>query len=132
MTTPSLDALLKIAEAATPGPWIAASRPSSVVGWPIVQGGVGRSICNVSVAPPFDHPGNVEFNAFSCANAAHIAAFNPTVAQALVKVAMAAEKIATDKVSNEDGWTDEYVVLWNTLHDQLEALTAALKGSNHG
>ena len=35
----------------TPGPWMAASSPSSVVGWPVVRQGVGRSICSVSYLP---------------------------------------------------------------------------------
>lgn len=123
MTTPDLAALLKIAEAATPGPW--------VVGEPDQHGQAVVRDKDIERFTCWHHSvGAIEKEMH--ANAAHIAAFNPTVAQALVKVAMAAEKIATDKVSNEDGWTDEYVVLWNTLHDQLEALTAALKGSNHG
>jgi hypothetical protein len=35
----------------TPGPWMMAAIPSSVVGWPIVQQGVGRSICSISYLP---------------------------------------------------------------------------------
>ena len=34
-------------QAHTPGPWIAAAKPSSFVGWPVV-GPMGRSIANVS------------------------------------------------------------------------------------
>ena len=34
----------------TPGPWMAAAAPSSVVGWPVV-GGMGRSIANVTWLP---------------------------------------------------------------------------------
>jgi hypothetical protein len=43
----------------TPGPWVASSRNSSVVGWPVV-GRNGRSICNltmpraVSVTPAYE------------------------------------------------------------------------------
>lgn len=34
----------------TKGPWMAAARPSSVVGWPVVSpAAMGRSICNVTV-----------------------------------------------------------------------------------
>jgi len=33
----------------TPGPWMAASRPSSIVGWPVVApGDGGRSVCNIT------------------------------------------------------------------------------------
>jgi hypothetical protein len=35
----------------TPGPWMMAAIPSSVVGWPIVKQGVGRSICSISYLP---------------------------------------------------------------------------------
>ena len=68
----NLDELLKIAEAATPGPWYANDR--MVSSRPTGSG-------DVAVAQP-DH--KAEY-----ANAAHIAAFNPRTAQALVKVAMA-------------------------------------------
>lgn len=34
----------------TKGPWMAAARPSSVVGWPVVApADMGRSVCNVTV-----------------------------------------------------------------------------------
>ena len=34
----------------TRGPWMAAARPSSVVGWPVVApADMGRSVCNVTV-----------------------------------------------------------------------------------
>lgn len=34
----------------TTGPWMAAARPSSVVGWPVVSpADMGRSVCNVTV-----------------------------------------------------------------------------------
>lgn len=33
----------------TPGPWMAAARPSSIVGWPVVApNAIGRSICNIT------------------------------------------------------------------------------------
>lgn len=39
----------------TPGPWMAAGKPSSVVGWPVV-GPIGRSICSVSWMPQKAYP----------------------------------------------------------------------------
>lgn len=42
-----IEELKALAEKATPGPWMAAAKPSSVVGLPIV-GPMGRSIANVS------------------------------------------------------------------------------------
>jgi len=61
----------------TAGPWIAASRPSSVVGWPVV-GPMGRSICNVSWMPRKAYPdvSDADYSAFNSeceANAALIA-----------------------------------------------------------
>jgi hypothetical protein len=38
------------AHTATPGPWIAAAGPSSIVGWPIVAQ-TGRLICNLATPP---------------------------------------------------------------------------------
>lgn len=35
----------------TPGPWMAAAGPSSVVGWPVVERPRGRSVCSVSWLP---------------------------------------------------------------------------------
>lgn len=35
----------------TPGPWMAAAKPSSIVGWPVVAPPTGRMICDVSIAP---------------------------------------------------------------------------------
>jgi hypothetical protein len=61
----------------TPGPWMAAAKPSSVVGWPIVAQS-GRSICSLTyvqhskIDPPV--PGDRAVNAESRANAYLIAA----------------------------------------------------------
>lgn len=55
----------------TPGPWMAAASPSSVVGWPVVRQGVGRAICGVSYLPK---EANAEVYAESEANAHLIAA----------------------------------------------------------
>lgn len=118
MTTPDLAALLKIAEAATPGPWAAndrmvSSRPN----------GSG----DVAVAQP-DH--KAEY-----ANAAHIAAFNPTVAKALVEGMKVLEELA-DRYAGDDGLDramkegiDAEIIGASAA---LSALTLALKGSNHG
>lgn len=62
----------------TSGPWMAASAPSSVVGWPVV-GPMGRSICNVSwmprkVYPDISDADYAAFNAECEANARLIAA----------------------------------------------------------
>ena len=62
----------------TPGPWMAAAAPSSIVGWPVV-GRMGRSICNVSWMPKKAYPdvSDADYAAFNAeceANARLIAA----------------------------------------------------------
>lgn len=63
----------------TPGPWLMASHPSSVVGWPIVAPqAMGRSICSLNYADPKAFagrmPGDGKFNAESKANGCLISA----------------------------------------------------------
>lgn len=63
----------------TPGPWLMAAKPSSVVGWPIVapQAG-GRVVCSLNYADRKafggPQPGDRTFNAESEANGRLIAA----------------------------------------------------------
>lgn len=62
----------------TPGPWMAAAKPSSIVGWPVVQTRIGRMICDVNyvqhnqIDPAVT--GDRAFNTESGANARLIAA----------------------------------------------------------
>lgn len=56
----------------TPGPWIAASSPSSIVGWPVVSK-EGRPICSMPEIPP-ELPNADNINAETLANAHLIAA----------------------------------------------------------
>lgn len=48
----------------TPGPWMAAAGPSSVVGWPVVARPQGRSICNVSWQPKPATVSDEDYHAF--------------------------------------------------------------------
>lgn len=76
-----LDAMLRIAQAASRGPWF--------VGEPDQHGQAVVRDKDIERFTCWHHSvGAIEKEMH--ANAAHIAAFNPTVAQALVKVAMAA------------------------------------------
>lgn len=57
----------------TPGPWLMVSRPSSIVGWPIVAPqAMGRVVCSLNYADPKAfggaQPGDRAFNAESEAN----------------------------------------------------------------
>lgn len=114
MTAPDLAALLKIAEAATPGPWKAQFSDTERAGVAEIDGKGWQSFAEVYVARS-----NGESNPEGRANAAHIAAFNPTVAQALVRVAMAAKDDARFFPVSQD------------MREALSALTAALKGNPH-
>jgi len=66
----------------TPGPWIAAASPSSVVGWPVVARPMGRSICNVSWLPGLPDDATAE-----CAANARLIAAAPALLEALQRLA---------------------------------------------
>jgi len=71
----NIDHIEKLLAEATPGPWIAAAKPSTVVGWPVVASS-GRSIASLNyvhhsaIDPKV--PGDDAFNRESAANAALI------------------------------------------------------------
>lgn len=84
-TPVDIEALEAAAKAATWGPWAAASSGSSIVGCvPIYQQGSGRSIGSTMWCPPA-HPAAEGINAQSLANAAHIAAADPTTVLAMIE-----------------------------------------------
>ncbi|WP_303713333.1 hypothetical protein [Brevundimonas naejangsanensis] len=62
----------------TPGKWLAAAKPSSVVGWPVVAAPMGQVICDVAIINKKpDHVSDGEFSAYYAqveANARLIAA----------------------------------------------------------
>lgn len=62
----------------TPGKWLAAAKPSSVVGWPVVAAPMGQVICDVAIINKKpDHISDGEFSAYYAqveANARLIAA----------------------------------------------------------
>lgn len=123
--------LLKIAEAATPGPWHLSGRLGPRDGSEGFYRISAASTLSLEVRPCADGyvPGQ------NAANAAHIAAFNPTVAKALVRAAMAAAAVAEYSRSTKYGSAlgqDLYLHSLTDLDRQITALTLALKGSNHG
>lgn len=69
----NLTELKRVAEAATPGPWIAAKYASSIVGLPVVGQLEGRAICNAYIGGPE-----------SDGNARHIATFDPPTVLAMI------------------------------------------------
>lgn len=62
----------------TPGKWMAAAKPSSIVGWPVVAAPMGQVICDVAIINKKpDHVSDGEFSAYYAqveANARLIAA----------------------------------------------------------
>jgi len=62
----------------TPGKWMAAAKPSSIVGWPVVAAPMGQVICDVAIINKKpDHISDGEFSAYYAqveANARLIAA----------------------------------------------------------
>lgn len=79
----------------TQGRWVAAAKPSSVVGWPVVAAPMGQVICDVAIINKKpDHVSDGEFSAYYAqveANARLIAA-----APDLLKAAKLAEDIIDD------------------------------------
>lgn len=71
----------------TPGPWLAASGPSSVVGWPVVGEG-GRLVCNVAWQKKPGHVSAEEYGRFSeqCGANAYLIAAAPELFEALALV----------------------------------------------
>jgi hypothetical protein len=88
LSVESIVKLRQVAEAATPGPWLAASSASSICGLPVVGPG-GRMICEMTLAKPWPEqmgpsPKVAAFNAEQKRTAAHIAAFDPPTVLALL------------------------------------------------
>lgn len=72
-----------MSRAHTPGPWLAAARPTSIVGWPVVAPAAqGRSICSVTYVPGQADAITQAFAAGCAANARLIAA-SPELLDAL-------------------------------------------------
>lgn len=91
----------------TPGPWLAADKPSSAVGWPVVQQGVGRLICKVNyvqvtaIEPAVG--GENKFNRESKANASLIAAA-PELLEALKEVVAISDR-------NHNAWIKAHAAI---------------------
>lgn len=73
------DEIRALLDGATPGPWMAAAKPSSVVGWPIVSN-TGNSIASAAAYHPSDPE---DYKASRHANADLIAAAPALAAQCL-------------------------------------------------
>lgn len=90
----------------TPGPWLAAAGPSSVVGWPVVATPIGRSICNVTWMPGL--PPAVEIE---CKANARLIAAAPDLLEAL--------NALREELSGVDQW-------WGKLREAADAADAAI------
>lgn len=92
MTREQIEEIRKGCEGVTEGRWIAAAKPSSVVGWPIVSQ-TGRNIASMNYVHWSDTnpavPGDHAFNRESKANANHIARLDPATVRALCDLALA-------------------------------------------
>ena len=92
----------RLLEASTPGGWIAATGPSSIVGWPVVSR-QGRSICRMTWVERAVPAGEAEeTKAETRANAAFIAAAHndmPALLDALERMQKALRMIVA-----EDSW----------------------------
>ena len=118
-------------QAHTPGPWIAAAKPSSFVGWPVV-GPMGRSIANVSYhktpGTPFNEQAaeaEAQYRAECEANARLIAAA-PDLLEALEE--LVGEDLCGDvNPDNATRETEFYrpVISWAMRHRARTAIAKA-------
>lgn len=104
----------------TPGPWLMADKPSSVVGWPVVQQGTGRAICTLNyiqhtqIDPKV--PGDRAFNAESRANG--------QVIEASPDLLAACKLLLKARVPHPSG--DGYAYGLGVLHEACVAAEAAI------
>lgn len=118
MDEQKLERLRALAEKATPGPWIAAAKPSSVVGWPVVSQ-TGRSICSINyvghskIDPKV--PGDWAFNQQSEANAQLIGMCDPAFIIELIEAVRARPEpwVSVGCVSESNGKKTWVVTLYN-------------------
>ena len=86
----------------TPRPWMAAARPSSIVGWPIVSTAQGRSVANVTwmpKPPDMDQSDYGRFHAECAANAALIVEAVNNFDRLQSELAKAREDLAAARVA---------------------------------
>lgn len=93
--TDNLEELERLLEKATPGEWIAAAKPSRIVGWPIVSE-QGRAIGSVNYVDPAGFaPANAALNDEAKANAALIVALR-NAAPSLIATAREVEGLRAE------------------------------------
>lgn len=111
----------------TPGPWMAAAKPSSVVGWPVVAR-CGRAIASVmwpGIKPNENTKARKAFNEECHANA-HLIAAAPELYEAL----NSAPEIPVGLLAFDDGFEDRVRAWFSDYLDwqfgaQCEAITKA-------
>ena len=146
-----LEEMLRIAQAATPGPWRVEKDTNLVWGAcdPDDQSsnGMGYAIAPCYTLAASYAKGPTEYEGL--ANAQHIATFNPRTAEALVKVALAAEAIVALAAEAHAEWDRDndarvgkilialaggikgYRPDTDAFHASLSALTAAMEDSRN-
>lgn len=115
----------------TPGPWLAAAAPSSVVGWPVVAQ-TGRAIASVAylgIEPNKDRPQRKAFNAESMANA-HLIAAAPELYEALKRAHDMLQSVAGDieDGGSLDSLRGKYVLAILGARDAAYAALAKAEG----
>lgn len=123
-----LEELKRLAKEATPGPWMAAAKPSSVVGWPVVSQ-TGRVICDVNYVQhsqiDLPVPGDRAFNTESKANAHLIvAAVNslPALIEEVERLREALQQITNAEPYDKDTRQIEHEVVRNIQFVAAKAL----------
>ena len=103
----------------TSGQWLAAAKPSSFVGWPVVSSPSGRLVCDVShVSFPSSHPASGPMYAEAEANARLIASA-PDLLEALTEARTTLSILRTQVMVEIGRCADPSASRWEGVPDKL-------------
>jgi hypothetical protein len=121
--TEKLDAA-KLLEGTTPGNWLAAGGPSSVVGWPIVASPSGRSIAGITWRPglPAELEAEIGANARLIAAAPDLARENIALREAMGRMREVMDRTPELNMSNYDiddiaALNNGMIEIWQILNE---------------
>lgn len=120
-----------MADQHTPGPWLAASCPSSIVGWPVVAPG-GRMICDIALGhkPPNISDGEWSAHYVEVEANAHLIASAPALAAALERLVFVIDAAGLHNLTNgvQLGQTSWFIKASDAVADARAALTSIQAG----
>lgn len=119
----------------TPGPWLAAARPSSIVGWPVVAP-MGRLICDIALGhkPPGVSDGDWSAHYVEVEANARLVAASPELFARLERLIAVIDMAGLLNLSNgvQLGQTSWYVKASDALEAARTAITQATQDQGGG